>query len=129
LPFREELALAGLPLTQLNELLVELRARKTLDQPAYQEVVQLTELGDFVNNRIELVRKINPNVWAAARTVMRYAAFFRYCNENAPADWQAFARRVSSISAQPAVSTPTVLQLASVPKVNAGPANSRFQGF
>ena len=71
LSFRGELELLSLPLPKLNELLEELRVGEALDQPAYRKVVELRELGEYVNSHIGMVRRINPNVWAAATTVMR----------------------------------------------------------
>ena len=100
---------------ELNEIWEDAVIEKISQQPAYMKVVHLETLSNFVNERIEIVRDINPTVWDAATTVMRYSAFFRYCRENDPAAWQAFLGRVSTLAIRPVVKTPTVLQLASAP--------------
>jgi hypothetical protein len=100
---------------ELNELWEEALIEKIRQQPAYMKVVPLEKLSNFVNERIEMVRDINPSVWDAATTVMRYSAFFRYCKENDPAAWQAFLGSVNALAIRPAVKTPTVLQLTSAP--------------
>jgi hypothetical protein len=67
----------------------------------------------FMRSGLDMVRSINPTVWDAGVTVIRYAAFFRYCRQADPAGWQEFANSVRRDAVLPAVSTPTVLQLRS----------------
>jgi hypothetical protein len=98
---------------RLNDALENARLEQAMTQPAYRKIQPRSELSQFVNARIELVRSINPIVWDAATTVMRYSAFFRYCKENNPSAWQDFVARVGAIQIRPSVMTPTVLQLAS----------------
>jgi hypothetical protein len=92
-------------LPSLTNRLAELR---TLEQmPAPRE---LTELGQLVASNIQKVRAINPAVWGAGVTVMRYAAFFRYVKKHHPAQWQAFMSQIERAPApQPVVTTPTVM--------------------
>jgi hypothetical protein len=109
----ELLDLTSAGVDKLNDALEDLRVERAMTEPAYRKIESLTTLSQFVNARLSLVRSINPVVWDAATTVMRYSAFFRYCKANNAAAWQAFLNRVDTIKVQPAVETPTVLQIAS----------------
>jgi hypothetical protein len=102
-----------LDIADLNETLKDARAEQTQAQPAYRKIQARALLNQYVNSHLDMVRNINPVVWDASTTVMRYAAFFRYCKQNNPSAWQDFAERAAAIQVRPAVTTPTVLQIAS----------------
>ena len=80
----------------------------------YMEEHQIDHLAEFseaVSARPDLLRPINPNVWDAAVRTMKFAAFFRYCKQEFPEDWQTFMEQLEDqgIELQPAVQTPTVM--------------------
>lgn len=52
------------------------------------------------------VRAINPAVWDTSINVLRYAAFFRYCKKQFPAQWQNFLSDISRVAPEPQVYTP-----------------------
>jgi len=100
-----ELSLSKQPVPWLTDRLAELRTVETM--PVTSEV---TELRQMLSSRMEMVRGINPAVWDAGATVMRYAAFFRYVKANYPQTWQSFMAQIERAHApQPSVKTPTVM--------------------
>jgi len=72
-------------------------------------VEPLWEYSDKISARTDLLEKINPQVWNATTTFMRYAAFFRYCRENFATEWDMFLRTLQMPCPSPAVTTPTAL--------------------
>jgi hypothetical protein len=69
----------------------------------------VNDLNTTLSDKPSLFRAINPAVWNAAVTTMRYAAFFRYCKTHFPDQWNSFLAQVSRVPIQPYVQTPTVL--------------------
>ncbi|MCX6842183.1 MAG: hypothetical protein NTX53_07885 [candidate division WOR-3 bacterium] len=88
----------------IKQMVVETR----LGMDAYQ-VVYLKEYSERLSQRPEVIRSINPAVWDALVNVMRYAAFFRYCKQQFPEQWQAFMKQIDQLEVLPRVSTPTVM--------------------
>jgi hypothetical protein len=109
----EALGLKYSDIDDLRDLLEDARIEQTRAQPAYQKIEARVELNQYVNAHLDMVRGINPAVWDAAATVMRYSAFFRYCKQKSPSAWEEFVNSVRAIQARPSVTTPTVLQIAS----------------
>lgn len=75
----------------------------------YFTVVHLTELCKRISDRPDLLRAINPAVWDATVTTMRFGAFFRYCKHNFPSEWQDFIHQVQNIEVRPEIETPTLM--------------------
>ncbi|MGA1876181.1 MAG: InlB B-repeat-containing protein [bacterium] len=90
----------------LYEFLVTIR----IDMDAY-EILSVDDLSDQVSARPDLLRNINPAVWDSGVTVMRYSAFFRYCKENFPQEWNTFMAQIDTIAAGSGsqIITPTVM--------------------
>jgi hypothetical protein len=98
--------LARQPLDSILRQLVSLRIIAS-----YQSAVEITELSEKISNETGMLRAINPAVWDAGVTVMRYAAFFRYCKQKNPQQWNLFIRQIKRAPAlQPPVVTPTVME-------------------
>ncbi|MBN2103764.1 hypothetical protein JW835_06965 [bacterium] len=57
----------------------------------------------------DLLRAINPCVWDAAVKTMRYAAFFRYVEEQFPHQWENFMAEINMIKPEPQLITPTII--------------------
>jgi hypothetical protein len=85
----------------LRDLLIDLRAGMDSHQ-----VVYLKEYSEWLSSRPELLRAINPAVWDAATSLMRYAAFFRFVGRDHAGQWQRFLRQVDRITPAPQVRTP-----------------------
>lgn len=91
-----------------NELIEQLITLKLLGN--IQQAKHLSELSEKVSGEVKMIRQINPEVWDAGTVVMRYAAFFRYCKQKNPTQWNLFMRQIKRASAlQPPVITPTVM--------------------
>lgn len=99
-----ERSLSEQPLAWLTQRLAELRTIETMPVPS-----EVTELGKMVSTNMQMVRAINPAVWDAGATVMRYAGFFRYVKRNHPESWRSFMAQIERAPApKPPVKTPTV---------------------
>ncbi|HRJ09542.1 MAG TPA: hypothetical protein PK490_12880 [Prosthecobacter sp.] len=63
---------------------------------------------------VDTLAAMNPAVWNAGRTVMRYGAFFRYCRAHHSDAWSAFMQKLGGnegkLETKPAVKTPTVMK-------------------
>jgi hypothetical protein len=90
--------------SSLRELLVQMR----LAMDAF-DVVYLKEYSERLSSRPDILRGINPAVWDVASYTMRYAAFFRFCKEKFPNQWEDFAKQIRNMSVGPSVTTPTVM--------------------
>jgi hypothetical protein len=56
------------------------------------------------------LKAINPAVWNAGTTTMRYAAFFRYCKKTDSAMWAGFLKSLDGVIPHPTVKTPDVVR-------------------
>jgi hypothetical protein len=84
---------------QLLELKMWVRVLKAWEIPA---------LSQSISNQTAGLRAINPSVWDAGVVLLRYAAFFRYCKERNPEQWQQFMSEIRGApTPQPRVVTPT----------------------
>lgn len=93
-------------LESLLKQLMVLRALTTVQQAA-----PVAELSDKVSRETAMLRAINPAVWDAGVTVMQYAAFFRYCKQKNPQQWDVFMRQIKRAPAPPpSVITPTIME-------------------
>lgn len=98
--------LATQSVDSLLEQLILLRTLKSI-----QNAVEVRELSDKVSNRTDLLRAINPVVWDAGVTLLRYGAFLRYVKEKHPAQWQSFMLQIRRAPRpRPFVTTPTILE-------------------
>lgn len=72
-------------------------------------VDHLEALSDEISSQPERIKAINPEVWRALVTTMRYAAFFRYCKQEHPRQWNKFKNGILHLVISPKVETPTVM--------------------
>jgi hypothetical protein len=86
------------------QLLVNLQS----NMDAYQ-VDHLEEYSKEISDNPDRIRAINPAVWNATVATMRYAAFFRYCKQNFPKQWEALLSEIENVVVEPMVETPTVM--------------------
>ena len=64
------------------------------DEPATHPVVHM----NFeIRQKIDLIERVNPVVFQALVTGMRYAAFFRYCKNKAPGQWKSFLKSLEPV--------------------------------
>jgi hypothetical protein len=91
-----------------TESLARLLSQLRVDMDAKQ-VVYMEEYSKLLSSRIGDLRSMNPAVWEAGTSVMRYAALFRYCRQRNPINWQGFLETVEELSVVPQVRTPTVM--------------------
>ena len=90
----------------LREALLRLRAVM-----AFEAVIPFKEYSEQLSGQPQMLRAINPAVWDAGVNVMRYAAFFRYCKQNHPKEWQIFIDQINKAPAiSPQVRTPSILE-------------------
>lgn len=69
---------------------------------------ELPALSERISNQTAGLRAINPAVWDAGVIVLRYAAFFRYCKQHDPAQWDLFMSQIKQAPRpRPLVTTPT----------------------
>ena len=93
---------------------IQYRSKKSLDafqRDAKEQIdVALTEtlepLSEAFSGRMKLVSDINPVVYATARDVMRYGAFFRYCKKTDRRSFNLTASAVFQINPGPKLRTP-----------------------
>jgi hypothetical protein len=101
-----ERSLTAQPVAWLTDRLAELRTVEAAPVPK-----EVPELSKMLATNTQMVRAINPAVWDAGATVMRYAGFFRYVKKNYPETWQAFMAQIERAPApKPPVKTPTVVK-------------------
>ena len=90
-------------LRSLFVLLIDLRVRVEL-----LKAWELPVLNESISSQTAGLRAINPAVWDAGVNVLRYAAFFRYCKQQNPAQWRLFMSQIARAPApRPFVTTPT----------------------
>ncbi len=73
-------------------------------EPSVIEVDGLTQL---MKQKTSALQKYSPNVFNAATTTMRYAAFFRYVKKTYPDHWAVFLKEIEIVETMPTVRTPT----------------------
>jgi hypothetical protein len=92
-----------LNLSDLLDILVELRTFNSLEW--IQEVKPLSEK---ISSETPRLRAMNPLVWDSGVTLLRYAAFFRYCKTKYPQEWNKFIQQIRlAPPTTPKVETPT----------------------
>jgi hypothetical protein len=104
--------------TERARLLAQESLQSILDQLVLLKVLrriqnaeEVTALSEKISNQTAALRAINPAVWDAGVTLMRYAAFFRYCKQNYPGQWSSFMRQIENApQPRPIVITPTVME-------------------
>jgi hypothetical protein len=84
-------------------------SQKTFNSLDRAMVTHLQDFSDELHRNINLVEKINPVVYQCVRDVMRYAAFFRYCKEENPNNFNAIEEIISKIDITPNIETPNGL--------------------
>ncbi|MCU1264760.1 MAG: hypothetical protein JWM21_1078 [Acidobacteria bacterium] len=73
--------------------------------------VPVANLSAQVSARPKLLRAINPAVWDANVTLMRYAAFFRYCKQKYPGQWRNFMAQINQAPMPlPHTTTPEIVE-------------------
>ncbi|MEO0082552.1 MAG: hypothetical protein ABIL25_09765 [candidate division WOR-3 bacterium] len=87
----------------LRETIIALRTMLDLVEP-----VHLAAYSTYLTERSDQIRLLNPVVWDAGMTTMRYAALFRYVKEHYPEAWRSFIAQIEGIEPEPRVETPTV---------------------
>lgn len=88
--------LQRLSLDELQETLVQFRVYRVVLNP-----IEEPELTMPLLNETEMIRAINPAVWDAGVSLMRFSAFFRYCKEKNPLNWKAFMRQIGNVQPEP----------------------------
>ena len=88
----------------LKKALIDLTFVMEKERPVY-----LKEISEGISAQHQLLRNINPAVWDAGVTTMRTVAFFRFCRERFPDQWDSFFSRVQDIGDPKPVPTPTVM--------------------
>jgi hypothetical protein len=73
-------------------------------EPKVSEVKNLTAGVKSISGDM---RKLNPQVYDAAKSTMRYAAFFRYVKKTNQEAWATFLKEVNAIRPLPHIVTPT----------------------
>jgi len=71
------------------------------------DVLEVKALTDKLRQHSDTIRKVNPVVFDAAQTTMRFSAFFRWIKKTNPEGWRTFVESVELIDTEPAISTPT----------------------
>lgn len=79
------------------------------DSIASRYVISMPGYSQALSNRIAEMNGVNPAVYAATTTAMRYTAFFRNVKANRPDVFKSFVGRLKGVSFGPKVKTPTVL--------------------
>jgi hypothetical protein len=95
---------AAFATTSLKDALIDLTAAMDAYSPVY-----LSSVSEGISSQYKLVRGINPAVWDAGCVTLRTAAFFRFCRQQYPDQWDSFLKRVHDIEDTPSVVTPTVM--------------------
>ncbi len=75
----------------------------------------LEDYSDRLSEPIDEIRAINPQVWDATVTTMRYAAFFRFCKHHFPEQWEQFIAEIQDVMISPKLETPTVMYISGDP--------------
>ncbi|MCK4677386.1 MAG: hypothetical protein KAT48_04580 [Bacteroidales bacterium] len=73
-----------------------------------KSVIFLQEYSNDLSNKSNLFEASNPAVWKATLNTLRYSAFFRYCKEKFPEEWNKFINQIKDIHPRPLVETPTI---------------------
>jgi hypothetical protein len=85
-------------------------SQKTFNSLDRAMVTHLQDISDELHRNINLVENINPVVYQCARDVMRYAAFFRYCQNENPNNFNEIEEIIRKINITPNIATPNGIQ-------------------
>lgn len=78
------------------------RQAKGLEPP----IVEVRSLTDYLKDKREVLRKVNPHLYDEINDTMRYAALFRYVKANNPSSWKAFHAQIKDRVPEPSIVTP-----------------------
>jgi hypothetical protein len=84
-------------------------SQKTFNSLDRAMVKHLQDFSDELHRNMHLVEETNPVVYRCARDVMRYAAFFRYCQEENPENFRITGDIIKRINITPGIETPNGL--------------------
>ncbi len=70
-------------------------------------VIPVTAITNGLKPLYQDLRRFNPAVYEAARTTLRYSAFFRYVRTKEPNEWKIFLKELEAGAEVPPVATPT----------------------
>ena len=88
--------------------LVDIWSTSTLINSLYH-IVPMEEYNRSLKENRRLIREVNPDAWDITLSAMKYSAFFRYVEQEFPAQWQAFMKSVNQAGEEDLLQTPTVL--------------------
>ena len=72
-------------------------------------IEQMTAYSEELSNEIQRQNGVNPAVYNTLITMMRYSAFFRYAQANAPEIFKKFHNSIKTVEIYPYVKTPTAM--------------------